>query len=169
MLVCRTKVPAGSGRLLQASMASSLSICWPCLPAATAIAMSSLAKESQVTCVAMCCSVMPCVSVCCSILQCVASYQVAIESRESRAKESRVRRVAVCRRELQCVAVCVAVCCHVVQCVAVCSLISGSNGTKILSQKRVVSHTCCNMLQCVAVRCSLLQCVAELCLIPGGN
>ena len=59
--------------------------------------------ESQLWCVAVCCSVLQCVTVCYSVLQCV----------------------SVCCSVLQCVAVCysvlqcVAVCCSVLQCVAV--------------------------------------------------
>ena len=47
----------------------------------------------EMTCVAVCCSVLQCVAVCCSVLQCV----------------------AVCCSVLQCVVVC----CSVLQCVAV--------------------------------------------------
>jgi len=101
-------------------------------------------NPDQVTCVAVCCSVVQCGAVCCSVLQCVAMC--------CRALQSVVVRVVccVCCSVLQCAAVC----CSVLRCVAVCV-------AECLPFWSV--FPCCSVLQCVAVCCSVLQCVAVCC------
>ena len=56
----------------------------------------------DITCVAVCCSVLQCVAVCCSALQCVVFHLRSL---------LRIMRVATCWSVLQCALQCVAVCC----------------------------------------------------------
>jgi len=60
----------------------------------------------DITCVAVCCSVLQCVAVCCSVLQCIAVCGVSSKKSPSYHEGCNV---------LECVAVCVAVCCSMLR------------------------------------------------------
>jgi hypothetical protein len=107
----------------------------------------TLAGESALQCVAVCCRVLQCVAECVGLLQCVAVcwsvLQCVISGDSANSRDCYPPRPE-----------CVAVCCIVLQCVAVCCSALPRATQQIIGTVTLAGESAS---QCVAVCCSVLQ------------